>query len=117
MNRFSRLVALVVALLAISSCGGPMPPQRNLTVVATEMAFTPNRLEAKVGDQIFLTFDNKGKLDHNLVINFAYGTRVISSQAGVSAVLAFPAREAGTFTFYCDLPGHAAQRGVLVVAP
>lgn len=106
-----------LALLFIAACGGPLPPERSLTVTATEMRFTPDVLTARVGEQVFIRFKNEGQVAHNLVVALPFGDRRISAEAGVDAILVFPAREAGTFRFYCDIPGHEEQVGTLIIEP
>ncbi|MBX0327469.1 cupredoxin domain-containing protein [Oscillochloris sp. ZM17-4] len=111
------LPALLFTLTVIlSGCGAPLP-ETHITVVATEMQFTPDKVEAHVGDQVFLTLSNKGKLAHNLVILLPSGDRSIAATDGVDAVMIFPARTAGTFRFYCSVPGHEAMQGEITILP
>jgi uncharacterized cupredoxin-like copper-binding protein len=109
------LLPIVVALaVLLAGCGAPLR-ERKLTIVATEMQFAPNRVEAEVGEQVFVTLSNKGKLAHNLVIELPAGDRTVAANDGVDAVLAFPAREAGSFRFYCSVPGHEAMAGTIEI--
>jgi plastocyanin len=109
-----RPFACIALLALLSSCGPPLH-ERSLTIEATEMAFTPAKVEATVGEQVFVTFNNKGNLDHNLIFQFPAGDRKIATTAGTVAVLAFPANVAGSFRFYCSLPGHEAMQGVIEI--
>jgi plastocyanin len=108
-------LACVALIALLSSCGPPLH-ERSFTIEATEMAFTPTNVEAKVGEQVFVTFSNTGKLDHNLIFQLPAGDRKIATTAGTVAVLAFPANVAGSFRFYCSLPGHEAMTGVLTIS-
>ena len=104
-----------IALLALlGSCGPPLH-ERSFTIEATEMRFTPDKVEAVVGEQVFVTLSNKGKLAHSLTFQLPAGDRTISANAGVEAVLAFPANVAGSFRFYCSLPGHTGMEGVIEI--
>jgi plastocyanin len=111
------LLTIITFALAVvlSGCGAPLR-EAHITVVATEMSFTPSNIEAHVGDQVFLTLSNKGKLAHNLIILLPSGDRTISAEGGVDAVMAFPAPKAGTYRFYCSLLGHEAMQGVVTVS-
>jgi plastocyanin len=106
---------LTCVLLALMACNQPMPNERALRVVATEMQFAPNSLTAEVGDLVFITLVNEGQVAHNLLIDLPSGTRQVAANDGVDAVLSFPAREAGSFRFYCSIPGHEGMEGILEV--
>ncbi len=116
-NRSLWRLLLALLLSGLVACGGPLPAERSLTITATEMRFDPDRVTVKQGEQVFIRFKNEGRLAHTLVIDLPFGTRRVSAEPGVDIVLAFPAREAGTFRYYCDLPGHEAQTGTLIVEP
>lgn len=111
----SRRLVFVLALLALMACNQPMPNERALRVVATEMQFAPSTITAEVGDLVFITLVNEGEVAHNLLIDLPSGTRQVAAEDGVDAVLSFPAREAGSFRFYCSIPGHEAMEGILEV--
>ncbi|NNJ10743.1 cupredoxin domain-containing protein [Chloroflexales bacterium ZM16-3] len=116
-ERMRWILSMILLALAVilSGCGAPLR-ETHITVVATEMSFSPDKIEAHVGDQVFLTLSNKGKLAHNLIILLPSGDREISATDGVDAVMAFPAPKAGTYRFYCSLLGHEAMQGVLTVS-
>jgi plastocyanin len=111
----SRSLILGCALLALTACNQPMPNERALRVVATEMQFAPSTISAEVGDLVFITLVNEGQIAHNLLIDLPSGTRQVAANDGVDAVLSFPANEAGSFRFYCSIPGHEAMEGRLEV--
>jgi uncharacterized cupredoxin-like copper-binding protein len=104
-------------MFALVACAGPAPVERELIVVATEMQFTPDRIEARAGEQIFIRLRNDGQLAHNLRVELPYGDRTVSAEPGVDAILALPATDPGEYRFFCSVPGHEAQQGVLVVVP
>jgi uncharacterized cupredoxin-like copper-binding protein len=111
----SLLLFVVVTVLA--GCGEPLPPERSLTVVATEMRFEPDELRAKVGEQVFIRMDNEGEEAHNLILELPNADRQISANPGTSGVLSFRATEPGEYRFYCSIPGHEDQTGILIIEP
>lgn len=106
-----------VLLMAVTACGQPLPPERSLTVVATEMRFEPDELRARVGEQVFLRMNNAGNEAHNLILELPYADRQISANPGTSGVLSFRATEPGEYRFYCSIPGHEDQTGILIIEP
>ncbi|MEI8306315.1 MAG: cupredoxin domain-containing protein [Chloroflexales bacterium] len=113
--RWLRPLASIALLVILSSCGPPLH-ERSITIEATEMRFIPDKLEATLGEQVFLTLRNTGKLGHSLTFQFPAGDRTISAQGGMEAIMAFPANVAGSFRFYCSVPGHAGMEGVIVIS-
>jgi uncharacterized cupredoxin-like copper-binding protein len=112
-----RCVAVLLAALWLGGCARPLPPEAPLRVVATEMQFAPSELQARQGAIVTITLDNQGKLAHNLLVELPSGTRQVAAEDGVDAVLTFPATDAGTFRFYCSIPGHEAMHGSLTIGP
>jgi plastocyanin len=112
--RWLRPLACIALLALLSSCGPPLH-ERSFTIEATEMRFIPNKVEAVVGEQVFVTLRNTGKLAHSLTFQFPAGDRTISADAGIEAVMAFPANTAGSVRFYCSLRGHEGMEGILEI--
>jgi len=108
--------ALLVALAILTACGEPLR-ERSIEITATEMRFDPDRVEARTGEQIFLRLRNRGQVAHSLTIELPAGDRTVSADPGVDAILAFRAPDPGEYRFYCRIPGHEEQQGVLVVLP
>jgi plastocyanin len=124
---YAGLTALSLgAALVLTGCSGggaaepTAAPAANYTVSALDaFKFDPAALTGQVGEPITVVLDNKGVLEHNFVIDefdvrlgpIAGGTQ---SQAGV-----FTPTAAGTYTYYCDVPGHkeAGMTGTLTVSP
>jgi plastocyanin len=109
------ILRLVCLCMLLTACGQPLPTDRALRTVATEMKFTPSLLTAQVGDIVYITLVNEGQVAHNLLLDLPSGTRQVAAPDGVDAVVSFPALEAGTFRFYCSIPGHEAMQGELVI--
>ncbi|WP_232280615.1 cupredoxin domain-containing protein [Chloroflexus aggregans] len=109
-------VVLVGGLLLLSACGEPLR-ERTIEITATEMRFDPDRVEAQTGEQIFIRLRNRGQVAHSFTIELPAGDRTVSADPGVDAILTFRAPAPGEYRFYCRIPGHEAQQGVLVVLP
>jgi uncharacterized cupredoxin-like copper-binding protein len=114
-------VLAIATLLIVAGCGGSQPSSgktSEVTLTLTEFKFTPDTLNAKVGEHVKVTLDNtKGTLKHNLKqADLNIDTAV---EAGQTATFEFTPTQAGTFNFICDVPGHkeAGMVGKIVVQP
>jgi len=92
-------------------------------VVATDLKFTPPTLQAKVGQQIKITFENKGVIEHDLTFPTVKADKPASAlktvaRAGQTTTLEFTPTAAGTFEYVCTIPGHkeAGMKGTINVA-
>jgi uncharacterized cupredoxin-like copper-binding protein len=110
----SRLLALALALIALAACGAP--PERRLDLTVTAAGYSPGRLEARAGEQLFIRLKNEDSVAHSLTVDLPSGSRTVSVNDGVDAILALALQEPGTFRMYCTVPGHTEQ-GELVVLP
>ena len=106
----------ILAVILLNACGAPLR-ERTIEVTATEMRFDPDRIEVRTGEQVFLRLRNRGQIAHSLTIELPTGDRTVSADPGVDAILTFRAPAPGEYRFYCRIPGHEAQQGVLVVLP
>jgi uncharacterized cupredoxin-like copper-binding protein len=105
-----------------------------VTVDSTEWAFSAPEIDAKAG-KLKLTLDNKGKIEHELVLlksadapaslkiggqgrvsEKASVGEVSETKPGVSRSTTFDLKP-GRYVYVCNIPGHYASgmRGVLVV--
>jgi plastocyanin len=117
MRYFFRCVALPVftaAMLALVACGGPLPSERQLELTVTAAGYEPEVLEANVGEIAIIRFRNRDTVAHNLNLELPSGTRIIAVEPGVDVLLSLPLRSAGSFRFFCSVPGHN-EEGLLVV--
>jgi len=93
------------------------PNRRDITIVAHESRFEPNRIEVAQNDLVRITLKS-GKLPRSFAVDaYRISKRVA---AGESITFEFHANQPGTFTFYCNLTSVAACRemkGTLVVHP
>jgi uncharacterized cupredoxin-like copper-binding protein len=120
-----RRVAATSALLAavalvLTACGGgggdaEAAADGEVTVEAGDMYFDPESLSAPAGEVGFV-LENVGGADHDLVIEEAGDTEVAYASPGESVTGSLEL-DAGTYTFYCSLPGHreAGMEGTLEV--
>ena len=120
---------VVIAMLAACSggtVGGTKAPAsgssggKTFNVTATEFQFTPNKFDAKVGQNLTFKVTNKGTVEHNFVILSPDGSQEltkISTQPGETKTLEFTPTEAVTYRIDCNIAGHkeAGMTGVLAV--
>lgn len=123
-KKFAVLVFVIVALAAlIAACGpgssggggGGGANDVNVTITATEFKYDPNTITASPGQKVNVTLVNKGAVKHTFVITEANIN--ITADVGQTATGSFTAPAAGTYTFFCDQPGHkdAGMTGTLTV--
>jgi uncharacterized cupredoxin-like copper-binding protein len=119
--------------------GSPKQPFRVVEVVMTDdggkMAFTPDRLEVKKGEQIKFVLKNVGLVDHEFLIDTVKnnaqhkvemeknpdmqheepnGARV---KPGATKEILWRFTKTGTFEFACLLPGHyeSGMKGTVAI--
>ena len=108
--------------LALGACGSPPPAPASavsLNVTASDsFKYDPAVLTAKVGQTVTVNLQNKGNLDHSFVID-ELGVKLETVKAGTTQPVTFTPGTAGTYTYYCDVPGHkaAGMTGTLTVTP
>lgn len=116
-------VMLAAATLALTGCGGGgdgavvagAEPTGAIEVEAGDLYFEPEQLSAAAGE-IEFTLVNVGDAEHDLVIEEANDTEVVFAAPGetVSGTIDL---EAGTYTYYCSVPGHrTTMEGTLEVS-
>lgn len=83
-----------------------------VTVIGKEFKFVPNMIRVKAGEHVTIVFKDEGRLSHNLTIP-DLGAHTPTIQSGAQATLRFTAQKAGTYPFWCTVPGHkeAGMRG------
>lgn len=125
-SRSARMAVGVLAALALTACGGggddgggdgggAAADGNTLSVEAGDMYFEPDSLSAEAGSITF-EVENVGGAEHTLVIEDTEET-VVDVDPGSTAT-GTTELEAGTYTFYCDVPGHreAGMEGTLEVS-
>lgn len=139
-RRTVRLGALLAAVLALAllaaACGGggdegdgggttgatgptattPAPPAgETLSLTASEFKFDPATLTASADADVTIEVVNAGTIEHDFTIDEANVKIAVPATETGSATVSFPA---GTYTFYCSVPGHkeAGMTGTLTVS-
>lgn len=103
--------------------GGAAEGNNVVEVVATEMRFSPNRIDARVGQPVLVTLVNRGSERHDLAfpaieMPSLRGVETLT-MAGQSTRLTLTFDSPGTYPFLCTIPGHAASgmTGAVFVSP
>jgi plastocyanin len=123
--RRSSIAVLVLALLglglaACGSSGGGSSSDKTLTatngkvtIKAHDIGFDANKITASPGP-LEITLVNNGAGTHTFTIDQPHLDIVANGRQTKSGSVTFTA---GTYTFYCKIPGHRAQgmQGQLVV--
>jgi heme/copper-type cytochrome/quinol oxidase subunit 2 len=93
------------------------PDRRDVSLVARDHQFVPDRIDVRQDDLVRVTLTSEGR-----PTSFAVDAYRILKRAGADKTIVFEFRadQAGTFTFYCSLtsdPQCRDMKGTLVVAP
>ncbi len=113
------LLALVFAAPVVSQnvvdLTGESGSVREIEVSSSGLRFTPNEIRVNLGDTVRITYRNGGGRHDWVIDEFDAATPVIA--AGQTSTVEFVADQAGSFEFYCSVPGHRASGmvGTLVV--
>lgn len=126
-RRAGVLVAVAAAVLFMGGCGGEVPAKAPPTAKASpsvagvvlsftgaEYAFTPPTMKASAG-KTTIRFTNKGVVEHDFVID-ALKVKILAKPGKTAE--ATVTLKAGTYTFYCTIPGHlqSGMQGKLTVS-
>jgi plastocyanin len=113
-------VAPVAAQAPAPAAAAPV----EVKVVATDLKFTPPTLQAKVGQRITITLENRGVVEHDLTFptlksDKPAGSLKTIARPGQTTTLEFTPTAAGSFEYVCTIPGHkeAGMKGTINVAP
>lgn len=121
------LTAVIAVVLVLAACGGdedgPGDAQTSFTVEMSDFAFEPSDVAVPPGEEITVTLNNVGSVDHNWVV-LASGVQIEAEseipedrtgfelvassviEAGDSATITFTAPDRGVYQIICDVPGH-----------
>ena len=88
-----------------------------LAMNANDFAFSPNTLTVKAGTPVHINVNNTSAEPHNFSLPI-FGANV-NLPAGTTTAVTFTPTKAGTYYFWCNLPGHAqaGMVGKLTVTP
>ncbi len=125
MKRITGLVLVGLIVVATSACsassgGGAAGPA---VIVLEDFRFTPNRIDAKVGESLTIRLTNRGTERHDLNFQSIHmpGLAGVESilEPGETRTITLTFDQPGTHTFICTLPGHAAagMTGAVYVTP
>jgi plastocyanin len=118
----------MLGLIGLSACATQRPAGtaeggNHVEIVATEMRFNPNRIDARVGQPVRITIVNKGNERHDLAFS-AIGMPDLRgvetlTMPGQTTRLTMTFDRPGTHPFLCTIPGHAASgmTGAVFVSP
>jgi plastocyanin len=117
-------LTLLAATLVLAGCGGDDDAAANgdattpggvILIEAGDLYFDPEEVSAEAGTVEF-SLVNVGAVEHDLVIEEAGDTEVAYAEPG-ETVTGSIELEAGTYTYYCSIPGHrAVMEGTLEVS-
>jgi uncharacterized cupredoxin-like copper-binding protein len=114
------LAVVIVASLVLAACGGGSAAAsgREITIKAVDIKYDTTTLSAKVGETLTITLENDGALEHSFVID-ELNVKIEHVQPGQKGSATFTLTSPGTYTYYCDVPGHrqAKMVGTLTVTP
>jgi heme/copper-type cytochrome/quinol oxidase subunit 2 len=113
----ARPLVFVLALASFAAAQDRAPNRREITLVARDHQFIPNRIEVMQDDLVRITFTSERR-----PTSFAVDEYRILKRAGADKTIVFEFRadQPGTFTFYCSLtsdPGCRDMKGTLIVSP
>ena len=141
------LLSLFVLPLVLAACasGGTAettPEPQAVTIVATDIAYDVEQIDATVGQPVQLTLENQGVLEHDFSIaeiplsgevvtleeagemaGHDMGSMMeepdvhIAAPSGGQSTIEFTPAVSGEYIYYCTVAGHreAGMEGVLVV--
>lgn len=128
MKRRAWLAALLAALaLTVAACGGGGDEGEDeggddgdgggatLSLQGKEFEFIPNTLSAPADTEVTVQLENVGTIEHDFTVDEANLTVLVPATETGSGTFELPA---GTYTFYCSVPGHreAGMEGTLTVS-
>jgi plastocyanin len=118
------LAASILAAALLAGCGGGSSnaqPAGSIKVTMTEFKFDPSTIQAPSGKVVFFLVNAGNNTSHDMVIRDSTGKVLGRSDlisAGDTSVFTVDTIAAGTYTYFCDQPGHesSGMHGSLTVA-
>ena len=115
--RYALSAISIVCAAAVCIAQDQAPSRRDVTLVARDHQFIPNKIAVVQDDLVRITFTSEGR-----PTSFAVDAYRILKRAGADKTIVFEFRadQVGTFPFYCSLTSDALckdMKGTLVVSP
>jgi uncharacterized cupredoxin-like copper-binding protein len=121
LRRLFVLFAIVAASLLLVACNGDdaQDATTRIEVLGTNgLAFQPDSFTVPAGQEVTVELTSEDQVEHDFVIEDANGDiDVVHADAGETATGTFTIDAAGTYEFFCAVPGHraAGMDGTLTV--
>ncbi len=80
MKQLGLIQLLLTASILLAACAKQTPEPVTYTIEMSEYAFSPNTIEAKVGQQVTLELENKGTLEHEIM--FGHEVMMMNNRPG-----------------------------------
>lgn len=123
MSRIARIAVVLAVAAGMSACssgsGEPTPPpdDADAVVVGTDsFLFEPADVQVPAGGAV-VALQCEPSLPHDFVVEVAGGEQTVTECSGGQTVSGDVDLEAGTYVFFCSIPGHraAGMEGTLTV--
>jgi len=134
-----KIILILVLAISLAGCAGTSQPTTEITLEATDFAYSSPSITIPAGQPVSLTLKNTGKVEHDFVIEKINVADVEASDTGPAAhhqmgdapeydlhffakagdteTLQFTALEPGMYEIFCSIEGHkeAGMIGELIV--
>jgi plastocyanin len=127
-RKFGLMVTALIGTLVIACVPaqptGPAAAKPASTVQAVEirstdaLRFEPATITVKKGTLVRVTLVNSSAMEHDWVVDNLDGKKIqVHAAPKASATVDFTPMAAGSYEFYCSIPGHreAGMKGTLIV--
>lgn len=107
--------SIVIPSLVAPAAPGAESKFRSFSLTADKGVFTPNKIIAKVGDTVRVTFT---AVDRDYDIVFPNYNMMQQAKKGQTKILEFQALQEGNFLYYCDTcggPNSSAKGNIIIV--
>jgi uncharacterized cupredoxin-like copper-binding protein len=105
---------------AAAAAAKPAPGAREIDVSAESFEFDPDRIEVAAGENVAINLTSEDVF-HDFVVQLSKKKtkEIVAVKGGKSKAGGLVLTKAGTYAFYCSVPGHraAGMEGKIVVAP